>query len=202
MVVAEAALGQDGATRPGRRGDGRPGATDADRPRPQPHLLPAVCRTAARGLDEDPVAALVWSAEGLKESAGDPAREREHRVRLAAGLRQCWTLVGAWRNATSHDPAFTPDGRAVLVCDDGVAQLADVATGRPVGGPWGARASADRRPAWNDRSRPDPTIERTVLSPDGRFVAGHSHAPPGHAVWDVRTGERVLTAAGATWTPR
>ena len=53
-------------------------------------------------------------------------------------------------------------------------------------------------PAWNDRAKPDPEVERAVLSPDGRFVAGHSMFS-GHAVWDVRTGERVLAAAGGNW---
>ena len=33
---------------------------------------------------------------------------------------------------TGDPDLFTPDGRAVLVCSDGVTQLVDVATGRPV----------------------------------------------------------------------
>ena len=84
--------GRGGRQRRRERADAVAPGSDADadqaRVRTRDLLLRQYAASAARGLDDgDPVAALVWSAEGLKESAGDPAREREHRVRLANGLR-------------------------------------------------------------------------------------------------------------------
>jgi hypothetical protein len=65
---------------------------------------------------------LVWYGEALRLDRGDPAREDPHRVRLAAVLRRCPRLVQAWFDNSAAAPAFSPDGRHVLLIQKDVAR--------------------------------------------------------------------------------
>lgn len=150
--------------------------------------------TGARLLDEDdPIAALPWFAEALRLSQGDPERERVHRLRLAATLKQCPRLTGLWFFDRESTPTFDPTGRfALLVTPSesspiGQVNLWDVESDRKVYGPW-----------------PEPVLVleevrfrsslENLFSPDGRrFVVVEHHKAQ---VRDTVTGQPIGPSLG------
>src|SRR5262249_50694378 len=92
----------------------------------------------AHALDEgDWYGALVWFSEALTLDQGHPERERMHRLRIAAVLRQCPPLLQTWfHDAPVRHAEFSRDGRYVLtVSEDHTARVWDAATGEPAGPP-------------------------------------------------------------------
>jgi serine/threonine protein kinase/DNA-binding beta-propeller fold protein YncE len=152
--------------------------------------------------DGDLAGALVWFAEALKLDQGDLARERVHRLRLAAVLQQCPRPVRLWScgGRLAH-AEFSRDGRYVVtVSDTGPLNTADrlppdsevriwdAVTGRPISSPLKQGGVVMWRP---------------VFSPDGRRVAAsyikmrrlaEGRIGPGGSdvvVWDVATGKQM-----------
>jgi WD40 repeat protein/tetratricopeptide (TPR) repeat protein len=120
--------------------------------------------------------ALPWFLEALRLDQGRPDRERMHRIRFAAALRECPKLVQMWFHQGPVTAAqWSPDGRRVLTASaDGTAQVWDAATGRPVGPPLRHAAA----------------IRSARFSPDGRQVVTAS-ADGTARVWDAKTSEPV-----------
>jgi WD40 repeat protein/tetratricopeptide (TPR) repeat protein len=118
--------------------------------------------------------ALPWFAEALRLDRGDPAREENHRLRLAATLQRSPKLVALW--ATEAGPGralFCPDGRGVAVMDTGRLQIWDAVGGR-------LRLVITKDAALSD----------FAFSPDGKQVATASRDRTAR-VWDVATGQPV-----------
>src|SRR5207248_609557 len=75
---------------------------------------------SVRLMDEgDLFSALSPLVEALRIDQGNPERERVHRVRLGAVLRQCPKLVQVWacEHPITH-AELSPDGRRVLIVSD------------------------------------------------------------------------------------
>lgn len=129
----------------------------------------------------DPLQALPWLVEALRLDAGDPARERPHRTRIASVLAQSPSLDAMiFHDRIIQHAAFSPDGRlAATASFDGTVRVTEVASGRTV----------------------CPPLEHTnfflgirylyfvAFSPDGRrLVSTCNHEAQ---VWDITTGHRV-----------
>lgn len=129
----------------------------------------------------DPLQALPWLVEALRLEAGDPARERPHRTRIASVLQQSPALDAMiFHDRIIQHAAFSPDGRlAATASFDGTVRVTEVASGREV----------------------CPPLEHTNLmhgvqylyfvafSPNGRrLISTCNHEAQ---IWDVATGHRV-----------
>ena len=121
-------------------------------------------------------ASLAWYGEALRLDRGDSAAEDAHRVRLAGVLRRCPRLIQAWFDNGAAPPAFSPDGRRVLLIHRDAARTWDVAGGEAVSAPM--KHAAD--------------VERAAFSPDGGRVV--TTAADGTA--------RCGTPAAASRSPR
>jgi WD40 repeat protein len=149
-------------------------AATAEKERTRDLLFRQYSAATVRGLDEaDPIGALVWSAEGIKEAAGNAELEREHRTRLGAALRRCWGLVGAW--PADGPPRFLPAGESFVLVQSGAARRYAAADGRPLLSPTAAEVS------------------EAVISPRGRYTLTYRRyrAPGTFAVWETATAARV-----------
>src|SRR5262249_55946052 len=84
--------------------------------------------------DGDYSDALLWFANALSLSQGDPVAERWNRIRCASVLRQCPRLLHVLVHSNIMEYAvFSPDGlRLLTTCNDGTARVWDVASGQPV----------------------------------------------------------------------
>jgi WD40 repeat protein len=123
----------------------------------------------------DVFGALLWYGEALHLDQGDAAREEPHRIRLAGVLRRCPKLVQVW---FGHDPelppAFSPDGRRVVLLQKDSARIWDATGGEAVSPP--LRHAGD--------------VERAAFSPDGSRVV--TTAADGTAcVWEVASGKAL-----------
>jgi WD40 repeat protein/serine/threonine protein kinase/Tfp pilus assembly protein PilF len=118
--------------------------------------------------------ALPWFAEALRLDQGDPAREENHRLRLAATLQRSPKLVGLWSSGAGPGRAvFCPDGRRVAVIGAGGLQIWDAASGRLCLVVAKGSVVAD-----------------FTFSPDGSRVAT-AGAESAARVWDLETGQPV-----------
>ncbi|HEY7427883.1 MAG TPA: protein kinase, partial [Gemmataceae bacterium] len=81
--------------------------------------------------DEDFFGSLIWFTRALKLEE-DGTRERSHRARIAAVLRECPRLGQLWfHDEGVTDVAFSPDGKWVLTAsDDHTATVRDAVTGK------------------------------------------------------------------------
>jgi WD40 repeat protein len=159
---------------------------------------------------------LPWFAEALTLDTGDPAREKVHRIRLAAVLRQCPPLLQVWPHSQPVKyAAFDQEGkRVVTACDDGLVRIWDTATGKQMAPPL-KLADKVRHAAFSPDGRcvaivdadgtariwhlsPDKhitlqhekAIHRVSFSPDGlRVVTVNSDATA--QVWQVTSGQRL-----------
>ncbi len=125
----------------------------------------------------DLVSALPWFAEAFRLEEGDPARERVHRLRLAALYRQCPKPVHIWFFKEGDVCAeLSPDGSRVVTAGKTeagyVCQIRDVASGRLLG-----------------RIIPGGSVKAAKFSPDGRrlLTVGGNKA----RVWDPETGQPI-----------
>jgi WD40 repeat protein/tRNA A-37 threonylcarbamoyl transferase component Bud32 len=77
------------------------------------------------GMDEgDGFSALLWFTEALRMDEGRPDREKAHRLRIAAVLRQCPKLVDLWAHQGAvRTVQVSPDGKSVLSAGDDGARL-------------------------------------------------------------------------------
>ena len=132
--------------------------------------------------------ALVWFGEALNLDKGDPKRELNHRVRLAAVMRRFPRLVQVWFSV--REASFSPNGRLVLLIgsgtkadDAGLVRLADPATGKDVMPPL---------------HHPD-GVSLTRFSPDGKILATVSNQGK-LRLWDVATGKPRPEPRQATGT--
>jgi eukaryotic-like serine/threonine-protein kinase len=123
----------------------------------------------------DVFGALLWYGEALHLDQGDAAREDPHRVRLASVLRRSPKLVQVWFD---HDPAlspaFSPDGRRVVLLHKDSARIWDVAGGEAMSRPF----------------RHAGAIKRAAFSPDGSRVV--TTAADGTAcIWEAAGGKAL-----------
>jgi tRNA A-37 threonylcarbamoyl transferase component Bud32 len=130
---------------------------------------------------EDLFGSLIWFTRALKLEE-HPTRERSHRTRIAAVLRECPRLGQLWfHDDNATDVTFSPDGRWVLTASyDQTARVWDVVTGKP---------------RFAVPLRHDYVILRASFSPDGRRILTAS-ADRTARVWDAVTGQRIATLAG------
>jgi WD40 repeat protein/tetratricopeptide (TPR) repeat protein/tRNA A-37 threonylcarbamoyl transferase component Bud32 len=167
----------------------------------------------ARQLESgDAFAALPWFAEALWQDRGDPAREDEHRVRLAALLHdnpQLLQVLTSDRGVTALE--VSPDGRRLLAASADPAgpqeaaevRLWDLTTGRSV-----------RLPV-----KPGLGLVLVAFSPDGnRLVTasgnaraintalfsggGYANEDPQHQLARVREALRKVENQVAVWNAR
>jgi WD40 repeat protein/predicted Ser/Thr protein kinase len=129
-------------------------------------------------LDQgDWLGSLVWFTEALQLDAGDENRERMHRRRLGAVLRQCPRLILlGFHDGPVVQAQFSRDGRYLITAsDDQTARVWDVRTGKAAGSPL----------------RHDGAVAWAAFSPDGRkaVTAGRDATA---RVWDALTGRSPL----------
>src|SRR5262249_12652438 len=118
--------------------------------------------------------ALPWFAEALRLDQGDPAREENHRLRLAATLQRAPKLVAGWSTEAGPDPAgFCPDGRRGAVGGRRGLQIGDGAGG-------GLCLEVATGAAVTD----------FAFSPDGKRVATAGTGKSAR-VWSLETGQPV-----------
>jgi len=164
----------------------------------------------------DLAGSLPWFVRALELDSGHPDRERVHRVRIAATLRQVPRLLHILDAGTNlHSASFSPDGSRILIVSEesATAQVWDVPSGRPVAPPIRLKAflsSAQFDPTgdfivtacydgtaqiWHTRNSqpalPPLRHERGVISaeflPDGRSVVTCAYEK-GIRLWDSTTG--------------
>ena len=133
--------------------------------------------TGVRRLDEgDPLGSLPWFAEALRRDQADPARERAHRIRLAATLQACPRLVQIWHHDAGVTSVVYDDAgrRIVTASEDRSARVWDAAGGNLI-------ASLPH----------DDAVRHASFSPgDGRRVVTASLDGTAR-VWDASTGEPI-----------
>ncbi len=152
----------------------------------------------ARGVDllgqGDLAGSLLWFVEALKLDRGRPEEEEVHRTRIAAVLNQMPRLVQVIAHPTNMTGArFSPNGQTVLLQshDAGLAQVWDVATGRPVTPPLRHRSF----------------LASAEFNGDGTRVVTSSYDGTAQ-VWDAQTGQPAAPPlrhdsglTGAVFTP-
>src|SRR5262249_34920906 len=133
-------------------------------------LVRAQVATGASLMDQgDLHSALPWFAEALRLDRGDPAREENHRPRLAATLQRAPRLVALWSTEAVRGRAvFCPDGQRVAV--SGTAGL----------GIWDVVASRMTLAVAKD-------VTDFAFNPDGSRVATASQDGTAR-VWNLDTG--------------
>jgi hypothetical protein len=157
--------------------------------------------------DGDLLASLPWFTAALRLDQDHGPRERIHRARLAAVLRQCPRLIQTWTHGGRvNDTTFSPDGRrAVTASSDQTARVWDVVTGRPVTPPL----------------KHGGAVRLSAFSPDGRLIltvcgnlaqiwdvaVARPVMPPLAHRWPVNSaqfspdGRRIVTASGSPESP-
>jgi len=105
----------------------------------------------------DPLGALAWFGEALDLDKDDPARERPHRIRLAAALRRCPRLIHvAFDDRPLQVFCLSGNGRTLFTAErDGPSRLWDT----------GADKAVVLGPAKG------PAVVQAVFSADDRFLA-------------------------------
>lgn len=99
------------------------------------------------------IKAIPHFVEALRLEQGDPARESNHRLRIAATLAHCPKLAAFWAiHASVQRAELSPDGRFALILTDSV-EVRDVATGEVVVPAFGPKDAID-----------------ATFSPDGRLI--------------------------------
>jgi WD40 repeat protein/serine/threonine protein kinase len=145
--------------------------------------------TGARLLEQrDQHGALPWFAEALRLDQGDPAREENHRLRLAAALQRSPKLVALWSTeAGAGQAVFCPDGRRVATARIVPAFLREALAprGKGVLEIWDV---ATRRPTLTLEH--DAALTGFEFSPDGSRVATASQDGTAR-VWNLDTGQPV-----------
>jgi WD40 repeat protein len=127
----------------------------------------------------DLFSSLLSFTEALRLESGSHSRQEGHRIRIASVLRECPTLVGmfAHSNAPINDAAFSPNSQSIITAgDDHIAQMWDLATGRP------GFIIPHIGPVYS-----------VGFSPDGRRIATSSSDGLVH-LWDSQTGKTISTA--------
>jgi WD40 repeat protein/serine/threonine protein kinase len=133
-----------------------------------------VAAGAGRVEQGDLFSALPWFADALRLDQGDPAREENHRLRLAAILQRSPRLIAFWSTEPGPDQAvFCPDGRRVIVWGPHGLQIWDTA--------------ADRLAAVVVK---DAALTDLAFSPNGKMVgmAGENGTA---RIWNLETGQPV-----------
>jgi WD40 repeat protein len=120
---------------------------------------------------------LVWYAEALRLDEGNAGREKIHRRRFGAVLRQCpRLLLLGFHDGPVVQAQFSRDGRYLITAsEDRTAQIWEIHTGKPAGPPL----------------RHDGAVLWAAFRPDGRaaVTAGRDATA---RVWDVATGRSLL----------
>jgi WD40 repeat protein/serine/threonine protein kinase len=165
------------------RGDAVRGREEAERERERTRdlLVQQYVANATRYMDAgDFAGAMLWSAAALGQVTDDPIRQREHRARLGVLLRLSPKLIGIWE--TPYDkygkdrPAFSRDGRAVLIVSENEAGLWDMTTGNRLA------------PALQMEGG----VKSASFSADGRFVITVGKFPSTLVrVWEAASGKPV-----------
>jgi WD40 repeat protein len=116
--------------------------------------------------------ALVWYADALTVSKGEPHREDANRRRLAVGLGLLPRLAHVWfHGGKVTDAQFSPNGATVVMADDaGTVTVRDVRSG-------------ETRHTLQHSAR----VNHAEFSPDGRRIVTASDDKTAR-VWDADTG--------------
>ncbi|MHB8520060.1 MAG: protein kinase domain-containing protein, partial [Limisphaerales bacterium] len=124
----------------------------------------------------DLVGALPMFVEALRLDEGDKARMETDRLRVGLVLSQCPKRVQLWSlGGEVRDVEFSANGQRVVIAQrDGLVQVFDVATGKPV--------SPLINHLWY--------LETASLSPDGRRILTASQ-DQSVSLWDAATGSQI-----------
>jgi WD40 repeat protein/serine/threonine protein kinase len=143
-----------------------------ERQRFQQNVVHQYVGRGTRSIDDgDLFGALLWYTKALELDAGDPLREKPHRIRIASMLRQCPRLTAFSHGTTLHHGEFSKKGDQLLTAsDDGTARSWDLANGRQLlvlrhGG----------------------EVYDARFSPDGSLIVTASQDKTAR-IWDSRTG--------------
>jgi WD40 repeat protein/tRNA A-37 threonylcarbamoyl transferase component Bud32 len=124
-------------------------------------------------LEEGDLAgSLPWLGKALGAEQADPVRAALHRTRLAAVLRQCPPLIHVLSSRAG--PAFSPDGRHLLISEGKTTRVLDPATGKALLAPL---------------PHADP-VGVALYSPDGRHILTWSLDGVAR-LWDPATGQPI-----------
>ena len=145
----------------------------------------AVASGSIRMADGDYLGALPPFLRALEIDAGDPAKERTHRVRIASLLRHSPALIHVSHRSNHFGPAvFGAMSHEILSAQpDGRFATWDFRDGRVISPLYGNARHAEERAAF------DADFRRIVTSYGGTKAA----------VWDVRTGEQLQTLQCSGW---
>ena len=179
----------------------------------QERLVRLNVSTGNRLVEQGELQAALWFVSALVLEEGDPGREKVHRQRIGAVLRQAPELSQLWfHEAFIGSAAFSRDGLRVATGSlDRTARVWDLVTGQPVTPPllhdvevdsvrfspddrWLVTLAQDRRVrVWNPNTGQAgaelPTSGGSQgydISRDGRYLAG----PAGRGrIFDLETGQ-------------
>ncbi|HQR07670.1 MAG TPA: serine/threonine-protein kinase [Gemmatales bacterium] len=96
---------------------------------------------ASRQIEEgDPTGALLWTAQAIKETDGDPEQERLHRIQFNELLKRQPRPLGTWeiridpeqpsRLNNSHSAFFSADGRIAMIPSKNEVVVLDLIAGK------------------------------------------------------------------------
>lgn len=120
--------------------------------------------------DGNPTGALLWTAQAIKESDGNPKEERIHRIQFNELLKRQPRPLGTWeilidasrhsRLNNSHSAFFSADGRMVMIPSKNEVVVLDMITGKQL---------------------PQPTLPKgsliydAAMTPDGKTIYALIH---------------------------
>lgn len=141
-------------------------------------LIRSHVQNAWRRVDNnDPLGALPWFAEAIRQSEADGKTDHQRRMQMAMLLKYAPKSMHTWQSKTPIVAVdLSPDGQRVLIAhSNGLARVYDTNTGKAV-------APVMRHPV---------SITHAAFSPDGKSIVttGENNAA---LLWSAKTGEALF----------